>query len=393
MKKIREIKILFIFISIFWFSFSFSQTHNTFYQSVVDSVCYDTLLHHLQKFQSLGVKEVGTPQLVNAKKWLVNKYISMGYTNIQVDSFNHSGDELYNIIVNKTGTLYPDSIVFVTAHYDTQTGTGTNDNGSGTSILLEIARLIKDIPTKYSVRIIHFTGEEAGYLGSQHYVSNNSPKIRIVFNIDEVGGVAGINNNTISCESDQSMPSTNDAASQAFTDTLMTLTGLYTSLQTINTNAYGSDYMPFEYQNYTITGYYETNESTVVHSSNDLLANLDTSYVWEVCKGATAATLYFAKAFQSTVSCEEMTKECAVNIFPNPFSNYLHLNIPNNISACDFELFDLTGRLMKKVNDVQKMPVIHISENLSSGYYFYKIISDQYGLIKSGILIKSFTKD
>jgi hypothetical protein len=360
---------------------------------VVDSVCYDTLLHHLQKFQSLGVKEVGTPQLVNAKKWLVNKYISMGYTNIQVDSFNYSGNELYNVIVNKTGTLYPDSLVMLTAHYDTKTGTGTNDNGSGTAILLEIARLIKDIPTKYSVSIIHFTGEELGYIGSQHYVSTYSPKIRIVFNIDEVGGVAGMSNDTISCESDQSLPSTNNAASQAFTDTLMTLTGLYTSLHTINTNAYGSDYMPFEYQNYTITGYYETNESPFPHSVNDVLANLDTSYVQAVCKGATAATLYFAKAFQSNVSCEELPKESAVNIFPNPFSNYLHINIPNNISTCNFELFDLTGRLMKKVNDVQKMPVINISENISSGCYLYKIISAQNGLIKSGILIKSFAKD
>lgn len=393
MKKIREIKILFIFISIFWFSFSFSQTHNAFYQSVVDSVSYDTILHHLQTFQSLGVKEVGTTELVDAKNWLVNKYISFGYTNVQVDSFNHSGDELYNVIVNKTGTLYPDSFVLVTAHYDTKNGTGTNDNGSGTAILLEIARLIKDIPTKYSVSIIHFTGEEAGYLGSENYLANYSTKIRIVFNIDEVGGVAGISNDTISCESDQSFPPGNDAASQAFTDTLMTLTGLYSSLHPINTNAYGSDYVPFQYADYTITGYYETNHSSFVHSANDLLVNLDTSYVWEICKGATAATLYYAKAFQNPIACEELSNEFLINIFPNPFSNCLHVNIPNNISACNFELFDLTGRLILKVNDVQKRPVINISESISSGCYLYKISSDQNGIIKSGILFKSFAKN
>ena len=43
-------------------------------------------------------------------------------------SINQSNNH-HNIVITKTGTLYPDTFVIVDGHYDTSTGTGTNDNG------------------------------------------------------------------------------------------------------------------------------------------------------------------------------------------------------------------------------------------------------------------------
>ncbi|WP_435525179.1 M28 family peptidase [Chryseobacterium indoltheticum] len=69
-----------------------------------------------------------------------------------------------------------------------------SDNGSGTAILLEAARILKDVPTEYSVKFIHFSGEEQGLVGSNHYVNNvvfsnnvRQLNLKVVFNIDQVG--------------------------------------------------------------------------------------------------------------------------------------------------------------------------------------------------------------
>jgi aminopeptidase YwaD len=52
--------------------------------------------------------------------------------------------------------------VIICGHYDTIT-VRVSDNGSGTSIILEAARILKDVPTEYSIKFIHFSGEEQGW--------------------------------------------------------------------------------------------------------------------------------------------------------------------------------------------------------------------------------------
>ena len=181
----------------------FSQTHSAFYQTIVDGVKYDSVFNYLKKIESFGVKSPGTSALTNAKNWLVNKYTAYGYSNIQIDNFTDNGDVLYNVIANKTGTLYPNTYLIVCGHYDSKSGwgggsPGVNDNGSGVSIILEIARLLKNINTEYSIKFINFTAEETGYTGSTNYLNSfvipQNLDIRLVFNIDEVGGKSGANN-------------------------------------------------------------------------------------------------------------------------------------------------------------------------------------------------------
>ena len=391
-------KSLFAAIILFCFTSSslFSQTHSNFYQSIVDGVKYDSILKSLQKIESLGVKSPGTAALVNAKTWLVNKYMNYGYSNIQIDSFNYNGDMLYNVIVNKTGTLYPNTFVIVCGHYDSKSGwgggsPGANDNGSGVSIILEIARLLKNINTEYSIKFINFTAEETGYTGSSNYINAvvlpQTMDIRLVFNIDEVGGVAGQVNNIIKCESDQTSPSTNNAASADFTDTLMTLTGLYSTLGTTNTNAYGSDYMPFQDADYVITGYFENNQSPVVHSSNDDLSNLDTSYVFDIAKAATGATLYFAKAYTNNTIIEGEDSNLMINVFPNPVEKQIFIN--SSIALSKIEVYNTEGKITfeSSLNN-QFRSKIDFS-TFSNGIYHYKLSDNSGKVLKTGTLVKS----
>ncbi|MFH1372479.1 MAG: M28 family peptidase [bacterium] len=69
---------------------------------------------------------------------------------------------------------------------------GADDNGSGTAALLELARHFhaKRDSVKYSQVYIAFSGEEAGLLGSGHFVRNmtiDSTKVRMMINMDMIG--------------------------------------------------------------------------------------------------------------------------------------------------------------------------------------------------------------
>ncbi|NQX98943.1 MAG: M28 family peptidase, partial [Flavobacteriales bacterium] len=200
----RYIVITILFIS----NLTFAQTYNNFYGDVVNSYSSDSVYNNLIEFENLGIKEPGTAALNNTLTWLINKYNNYGYTDIEIDTLNYGGFEVYNLIVTKLGTQFPTTYLIIDGHYDTKSGTGTNDNGSGTSIILETARLLKNVNTEYSIKFIHFTVEEAGLVGSSYYVNNTvipqNMDIKLVFNIDEVGGVNGMTNNTIVCERDQS---------------------------------------------------------------------------------------------------------------------------------------------------------------------------------------------
>jgi Zn-dependent M28 family amino/carboxypeptidase len=372
-------------------STSFAQLNNPYYHSVVNNVSYDTVLNNLIIFQNYGVKSPGSAALTNTKNWLVAKYQSFGYTDIVLDNFTYFGNTLYNIVVTKTGTLYPNTYLIVDGHYDTKTGTGTNDNGSGVSIILEIARLMANIPTKYSVKFINFSAEEQGLVGSEDYVTNvvtpTNMDILLVFNIDEVGGVAGQNNNDVKCESDQSSPTANNAVSALYTDTLRQAIAVYSSLTTTLANAYGSDYVPFQQAGEIITGLFETNQSSYPHSSGDNLAHLDTSYVYEIAKAATGAALYFTKAYDLYTSIAKENVNGMIELFPNPFAG--SINICNTSeSPMNIKVYDLSGRALVG----QHLPALSVQvcdlSKLSKGLYIFEISDVEGNVVERKRVVK-----
>ena len=95
------------------------------------------------------------------------------------------------------GTVKPDSIIFITAHYDHLGGMGkeiffpgANDNASGISLLLNLARYYAANPQPYSIGFICFAGEEAGLIGSKYFTEHPLvplKNIRFLINTDLAG--------------------------------------------------------------------------------------------------------------------------------------------------------------------------------------------------------------
>ncbi len=101
------------------------------------------------------------------------------------------------------GTSKPDSIIVYTAHYDHLGGMGSetyfpgaNDNASGVTQVLSLAKYYAAHPQPYSMAFILFAGEEAGLLGSKYFSENpliSLKNIRFLVNLDLEGtGIDGI---------------------------------------------------------------------------------------------------------------------------------------------------------------------------------------------------------
>ncbi len=372
-------KTITLYIFILLGNITLAQRWSAYYQGIVDDCTLASVTNNINEFVTFGEKNAASNttkynNLVSAKDWIKNKYQSYGYTDIVEDSFTYNGRTVSNIVVTKMGDTYPNIFVIIDGHYDTIGGVGANDNGSGTSLLLEIARVIKDVPTAYSIKFIHFTVEEQGLFGSKHYADITSAglDIRYVFNIDEVGGISGMTNDTITCERDQGNPSSNNYASQVLTDELATSMTLYSSLNTNLSYAYASDYMPFEDNGEVITGLFETNESPYRHTSNDIIANMDIPYVFEITKGALGALLYFAQANQQLAQEDLQDTLQEIKIFPNPVKENIQIYLGSFVTQnIDIRVVNVLGSEVFKtsIKNSKKQESLSLSQ-LESGVYF-----------------------
>jgi hypothetical protein len=78
------------------------------------------------------------------------------------------------VYCTKIGAVHPDEMFIVGAHMDGHGwGEAANDNGSGTALVMELARIFSDpdVQTGRSVRFALWNNEETGYHGALAYVA------------------------------------------------------------------------------------------------------------------------------------------------------------------------------------------------------------------------------
>ena len=86
----------------------------------------------------------------------------------------------------------PNNVVIAGGHLDSvQRGPGINDNGSGSAVLLEVARQMAKVKPRNRLRFAWWGAEEAGLVGSTAYVASLSEaeraKVALYLNFDMVG--------------------------------------------------------------------------------------------------------------------------------------------------------------------------------------------------------------
>ncbi len=108
-----------------------------------------------------------------------------------------------NVAAYIEGTAVKDTFLVFTAHYDHlgMMGNkayfpGSNDNASGTTMVLDLAHYYAQHPPEYSMAFILFSGEEAGLTGSTYFAEHPLfplKNIKLLINLDMIGtGSEGI---------------------------------------------------------------------------------------------------------------------------------------------------------------------------------------------------------
>lgn len=118
------------------------------------------------------------------------------------DSFEIKGLDGYNIIGFKEGTdpKLKDEFIIIGAHYDhigygkkvgvDSLANGANDNASGTTAVLELAKHFSGVDTQRSLLFTFFSAEEMGLVGARHLskrMKEEALDLYVLFNIEMIG--------------------------------------------------------------------------------------------------------------------------------------------------------------------------------------------------------------
>jgi len=168
----------------------------------VDSVTYKAIDSPIPLILSLKRKltfSVATNSLAGCEVELLNKnqYKDLKTLDVNIESKVLTKFINKNICAYIDGAKNNDTCIYFTAHYDHLGGLGkktffpgANDNASGVSMLLNFIKYYSEHPPKYKTVFVFFAGEEAGLLGSKHFVEKGGidlKSIKFLINLDLLG--------------------------------------------------------------------------------------------------------------------------------------------------------------------------------------------------------------
>ncbi|WP_371648318.1 MULTISPECIES: M20/M25/M40 family metallo-hydrolase [unclassified Streptomyces] len=188
----------------------------------------------------------------------------------QLRHFSHADADGYNLIADWPGGD-PQHVLLTGAHLDSvPAGPGINDNGSGSAAVLAAALKVAESRLKPArhLRFAWWGAEEAGLIGSAHYVQSLSPSdhkaIDLYLNLDQAGS-----KNTRQWFVVNDAQHGESAGFQAFQAWFAAL-----GLATFDVGVGGSDHEPFGIAGIPSSGL-STGISDCIHNACDTLANVD----------------------------------------------------------------------------------------------------------------------
>ncbi|MCP4248350.1 MAG: Zn-dependent exopeptidase M28 [bacterium] len=143
--------------------FAANQVSQSNYRDILDNWLYT----HAGDNRGFG------PEHDLARDNIVALFQSHGLT-VALEPFTYQSVTYYNVVATHTGTVYPNQMYVVGAHFDSVNNPGADDDASGVALLLEAARVISQYDSDYTIRYIAFDREEQGLIGSNAYVNNHA---------------------------------------------------------------------------------------------------------------------------------------------------------------------------------------------------------------------------
>lgn len=273
--------------------------------SITNEVNADSIAYNIQLLENFGSRYRFHENRLSVANWIKNRYLSFGITDVVLDTFllgNLADNHQYNVIATIKGKKYPDQVILIGGHYDSSAGDsvyffapGADDDASGTSAAIEIARAIqtKNYTPDYTLKFVGFAAEEGmlgGYSGA-YELAIKMQKARtdlfLMINLDMIANTR--------TSGDRSQIKLMYPEKQAYlfenfsalTTKFSKITKCLPSYVTLNF-ADGGSFLAYGFPTVYLE---EVSRSDFLHSSNDLLKNCDLTYCTEITRAAATMLL------------------------------------------------------------------------------------------------------
>jgi hypothetical protein len=252
---------------------------------IIQQLDESLILYYLQTLVSFGPRVTGTSACSQAGQWIYSGFQDMGL-DVRYHNWSHGGESGQNVEATLHGANETsDEIYIICAHYDTVSGSpGADDDGSGVAAVLSAAEILSQYVVNHTIRFITFSGEEQGLYGSYQYAKQASidgDAIIGVLNADMIGYAINqyqgdhikIYNNSVS---NWIVDYTDNIANKYFE---------YINLQVIRGGySWGSDHSSFWQFGYDAVQYKEYEVNPHYHTYNDIIDNLNLTYLSKCSK-------------------------------------------------------------------------------------------------------------
>lgn len=353
-------------------------------RNLMNQVSVDSLTATIDHLQSYHTRRWDSRMVYDVQDWLYDTYREMGLDTVLLHDFPvvlH--DTLYetsdNVIAIQRGLVYPDEYVVCGAHYDSYNNSpgdpdslrapGADDNASGSSGILETARLLSQCKFERSILYCGWAAEEIGLIGSAAFAKDCADHMLDIvgyFNLDMIGYLKEGSDIHVHL-----MYTTQDSTIANY---VYDFSHIYFPEMPIRQNwlAWGdSDYSSFNRNGYAAVHPFEDvyQSSPFIHTPNDILGvsvnNMDQVKRFTKLNLGLVATL----AGLIDTSIEEADPEQLI-VYPNPVSETLSVK---GKSIQQLEVFNFVGqRILFQTYGDQEECMIGVGA-LVPGIYFVRV--------------------
>lgn len=170
-----------------------------------DAISAERLMADVRALSAIHTRHVNSPTIAEAAVYLYEQFAAAG-ASVSFHEFEATWDGIQtsqrNVVATFPGSDPDAGMILIGAHYDSRTvdsrsiarAPGADDNATGTAVLLELARVLADVPLHRTVVLVAFSAEEIGKVGSTAYLADalaRGDDIRAVIALDTVGNAGG----------------------------------------------------------------------------------------------------------------------------------------------------------------------------------------------------------
>lgn len=302
-------------------------------KKVADSISEENISKTIKALQDFGTRNTLSEQnsdkfgIGGARRYIFNEFSKIKGLKVSYDSYFLPKQgrrivkdiELHNIVAVKEGESKKERIIIVNAHYDTISvskdgkfhyedwdtpAPGANDDASGVSALIEIARVISEFETEATIHFIAFAGEEQGLVGSTLYagkMKSLSKNVEAVITMDMIANIAGGNGFLESGRVRVFSDDPNDSPSRELARYVKRISE--SIIPSMNVDLIfradrfgrGGDHTPFVLEGFPGIRFTEARENySVQHSPKDVIDNLSVPYCANVARIVAVSVLSLA---------------------------------------------------------------------------------------------------